>query len=259
MSIWQGVGGYYEVFGIRGWLAMASYRLLGRPAVLTAKSDEIKHPVRLRLRTSDVSLYHDILLHGAYDLDLSQLRPRTIVDVGANIGIASVYYANKYPGATIVAVEPEESNYAALLQNVAPYPNVIPVNAALWKVDGEVGLGPGPEDRVGFSKWGFQVTENERVHRVRCITMRSLMAEANIDAIDLLKVDVEGAEKEIFETCDWIDKVQTMVVETHDRLKPGCSAAVSSVTQDFQRWEKGEISCFVRTSLLAELQVSSSQ
>jgi len=64
--------------------------------------------------------------------------PDVIVDAGANIGLASICFANKYANATIIAVEPEQSNFELLEENVAPYPNIVPVQAALWYEDSEV-------------------------------------------------------------------------------------------------------------------------
>ena len=82
-------------------------------------------------------MYSDVVIKGDYDIRLPKL-PRTIIYAGANVGLASIYYANKYPQAKIVAVEPEPMNYSKLLRNVAPYTNVIPINAALWNRDCEV-------------------------------------------------------------------------------------------------------------------------
>ena len=132
--------------------------VFGTPKEIKARhSPAVKHPVHLRVRTSDVSLYKDIILRKEYDLGLPEFSPRTIVDAGANSGMATLYYANKYPNAKIVAVEPEPSNYAALVKNVAPYPNVTPINAALWNKDGTVSLGPTGLDSTPYGKWAFQV------------------------------------------------------------------------------------------------------
>jgi hypothetical protein len=139
MSICEGLVSYYGLFGVRGVLAISGCRLLGVPKGIVVKPDGVKHPVHLRVRTSDVSLYKDILLTGEYGVQLPR-PPRTIVDAGANVGLATVYYANKYPLAKIVAVEPEPTNYAALLKNVALYTNVIPIKAALWSRDCRVHL-----------------------------------------------------------------------------------------------------------------------
>ncbi len=241
MSILQGLKGYYSAFGVRGVLAISAHRLAGRPKELKVQPSGIRYPVHIRVRTSDLSVYNEILLQQEYAFDLPSL-PKTIVDAGANIGMASLFYAHKYPAARIIAVEAEASNYALLVKNVANYPNIFPIHAALWNRDGEIGIGqPGS----AFGKWGFVTREGGAV-RVRAVTMQTLMAEMNIDSIDLLKVDIEGAEKEVFEDCDWMQHVGSMIIELHDRSNPGCSAAVSSVTREFSSSQRGEMTLYKR-------------
>ena len=72
------------------------------------------------------------------------------------------------------------------------------------------------------------------------------MQRLTIPFIDLLKVDIEGAEKEVFGTCDWIGSVRCLVIELHDRFKPGCREAVSSATRGFSKFESGETTLFLR-------------
>jgi hypothetical protein len=67
-----------------------------------------------------------------------------------------------------------------------------------------------------------------------------------IESIDLLKVDIEGAEKEVFAACDWMDSVRCLMIELHDRFKPGCSEAVNAVVQGFSTSERGETTLYVR-------------
>jgi len=242
MGISAGVQGYYQLFGIRGLFAISSFRLFGAPKEISAKPSVVKHPVHLRVRTSDVSLYKDIILRKEYELGLPNFSPRTIVDAGANSGMATLYYANRYPNARIVAVEPEPSNYAALVKNVSSYPNVFPIHAALWNRDGQISLGPtGLDD----DKWAFKTFEGNGP-KVRSITMQTLMSEANIESIDLLKMDVEGAEVEAFEESSWTSGVQVIVIELHDHIKPGCRAAVSAAAKGFRQWERGEMTFFAR-------------
>jgi FkbM family methyltransferase len=244
MSILAGLTGYYDLFGVRGALAISSYRLIGRPKEITAWPAGIRAPIRLRVRTSDVSTYKDVLLREEYDFDLP-FYPKTIVDAGANIGMASIYYAHKYPGAKIIAVEAEASNFSMLSKNTHSYPNILPLHAALWNRDGVISVNE-PDPATGaFGKWGFVTQEGEGVE-VRAITMRTLMAEMKISSVDLLKVDIEGAEKEVFESCDWMESVRALVIELHDRFKPGCSVAVNSVTREFSTSQRGEMTLYVR-------------
>jgi len=235
VSLLQGITGYYEIDGWKGLLAISSYRLFGSPAEITVHPPQLKLPVHLRVRTSDPGVYRDVLLGREYDLPLP-FSPRHIVDCGANIGMASIFFADRYPQARIIALEPEPSNFEVLMRNVSGYPNILPIHAALWKEDGELGL-------CGSSKIAFQVIQGRGV---RAISMNTLMQEAGLDSIDLLKVDIEGAEKELFEACDWIQKVRALAIELHDRFKPGCRRAVESVTMGYMQLQHGETTLFLR-------------
>ena len=64
-----------------------------------------------------------------------------------------------------------------------------------------------------FGNWGFTVSN--KPGDVRAITIRSLMRDFGIDRIDLLKIDIEGSEKEVFEACDWQERLDTIVIELH--------------------------------------------
>jgi hypothetical protein len=68
------------------------------------------------------------------------------------------------------------------------------------------------------------------------------MEQCGIDYVDLLKVDIEGAEKEVFESSSrWIDRVGAIAIELHDQLKSGCSSAFRDATRDFSyESRKGE-------------------
>jgi FkbM family methyltransferase len=247
--VFCGLRMYQRPLGARGMLAYCSYRLFGSPDTLTVTSPGIRNPVTLRMRTTDTSIYEDIVLRGHYALPLPFV-PETIVDLGANIGMASVYYANQFPKARIIAVEAEASNFGILQRNVTNYPTILPIHAAIWNKDGQIGLGTPRGTDGAIDKIVFAVREHEGTP-VRAIAMQTLMNEAQISSIDILKVDIEGAEKEVFETApDWIQNVRCLAIELHDRFKPGCRQAVSAVTGDFLESQRGETTFFVHKSCL---------
>jgi FkbM family methyltransferase len=248
MSIAKGIQSSYALFGARGVALVAKARLLRRPIEASVSVAGMKWPVQIRLRTTDVSLLSEIMLQNAeYDLELPAA-PRVIVDAGANSGLTSVFYANKYPQARVVAIEPERSNYQILLKNTAPYANITCIRAALWKTDTTITIAD-----PGSGNWGFQTLEqglqgDTSHNEVKAITLSSLMAQLSIDYIDFLRIDIEGAEKEVFDDASsWIDKVGVVGIELHDRLKAGCTRSVYLATKDFQ-WElrRGETVFFGR-------------
>lgn len=229
---------YGQVFGLRGyWLAIKT-RFSKQPYEVAVKAPE--GPIFLRLKTSDLNTYDKVFLEDDYAFNL-KFAPKVIVDAGANIGFASIYFARRYPDARIYAVEPERSNFELLQRNVQPYRNITPLRGALWNEDTTIDLVD-----PGFGHWAFQVSPNARreqvVEKVPAFRVSTLLREHRIESIDLLKVDIEGAEKELFSNAgEWIDKVRSVVIELHDRVKPGCSESFFSATAGFPLEErKGE-------------------
>src|SRR5688500_19248701 len=108
----------YRLGPVRGPLAWARLGLSRHPVAVTAPHTGVT--VLVRPNTSDVWTFEKIFISREYDLSFVDVDPRTIVDVGANVGYASVYFASKYPRARIIAVEPEATDFALLKRNTAP-------------------------------------------------------------------------------------------------------------------------------------------
>jgi FkbM family methyltransferase len=186
-----------------------------------------------------------------YDWEFAA-NPKVIVDAGANIGLTAVFYANKYPNATIIAIEPEAANFEMLKENTASYPNIIAQRVALWNMDCDLDI-LDPGDGL-WDFWGFRTNAPEtsptlgKRGLVRGLTLDRLMRDNHISHIDLLKLDIEGAEKEVCESpSGWIGQVGALAVELHDRFKEGCTAAVFAATKGFEhRWKRGETTFIAR-------------
>ncbi len=225
---------YAEVFGWPGyWLALKT-KLAGAPYERQVQTPT--GPIFLRLKTSDLNAYDKVFLQHDYAFPVSAT-PSVIVDAGANIGFASIYFARKYPQARILAIEPELSNFRLLERNVQPFKNVVPVHAALWREDTTMDVVD-----PGIGHWGFQVTTDaagRRVETVEALSVPTLMRRYGVDHIDIFKVDIEGAEKELFESAEgWINRVGSIMIELHDRLKPGCTETFSRAAAGFPVEEK---------------------
>ncbi|MGQ0697729.1 MAG: FkbM family methyltransferase [Panacagrimonas sp.] len=202
-----------------------------------------------------------VLSGDEYAIELAR-EPRFIVDAGANVGLAAIYYANKYPGATIVSIEPVASNFALLQRNVAPYPNVLPLLNALWYEPATLEIvDPGWGDDA-FRTTNY-VAGTVEGNPVQAITVDQIIeryaAKAGVERIDVLKIDIEGAEKELFAAQDgasarrWIDRVDVIAVELHDRFRPGCARAVYNATNGFDYEQRRGYNLFVaRSAVLAD-------
>jgi FkbM family methyltransferase len=189
--------------------------------------------------TSDVPNFEDIFVWAEYDLPLS-IVPRFIVDAGAYVGYASLSLANQYPNAKVVAIEPEASNFDVLSCNIRPYEQIRAVNAALWSHQTKVRI-RNPTDR----HWALQVAPAAAGDgTIDSITIPDVLAMAGEETIDILKLDIEGAEKELFaDGCqEWMGKVRVIIIELHDRLVKGCSRTFYAATsqQHFTQFHQGE-------------------
>ncbi|MCG5510344.1 FkbM family methyltransferase [Ectothiorhodospira lacustris] len=184
--------------------------------------------VFLRPCTADQKVYDEIFKAQEYRLDVGE--PVVIVDAGAHIGLSSVYFAQRYPRAMIIAVEPESSNFELLKKNVSVYANIKPVHAGLWSRTTCLAI----QDE-GVDTWSFRVVEADSEHGIMATSVPDLMSDFNIDRIDVLKIDIEGAELEVLgDSGSWIDSVDTIIIELHDRFRPGCRAALDDALSDFE-------------------------
>jgi FkbM family methyltransferase len=234
----------YRKYGVRGILSLLVLRSIGAAHEVKVYPPSLRHGLRLRMKTSDELAFVEVVLDHAYRFDLP-FTPHVIIDAGANIGVASIYFANRYPEAKIFAIEPEPANYALLVKNVRRYPSIVPVHAALWNHDGEISVSLPDPSTGAVGNWAFFTHEGEGI-RVRALRMESLLKELDIDTVDLVKIDIEGSEIEVFESADWVNRVRALAVETHDELRPGCTAAVTSAMRNFHCTDRNGILLFTR-------------
>ncbi|MBO6056524.1 MAG: FkbM family methyltransferase [Alphaproteobacteria bacterium] len=177
--------------------------------------------IKVRKGTSDISVVYDVLQKKVYACTDTSYDVEIIIDAGANIGCASVYYAQRYPNAKIYALEPEKENYKLLVENVSKYPNVIPLNIGLMGTDCTLKV---VDNNNGA--WGYEIRNDGNViNDVECCTVNSLIKKFNMKKVDILKIDIEGAEASVFQNLENInfDKIDMISIELHDRLRGGSS------------------------------------
>lgn len=178
------------------------------------------YPIIVRPKTSDVSIFETVFIALRFSNLTENIKPKLIIDAGANIGLVSIYYAKKFPSATIYSVEPESSNYEVLVKNTMGYKNVIPIQAALWKNNSPLHI-----ENLDVEKWAFRVTERPagNASLINALTINNILTMANKDFVDILKIDIEGAEKDLFEENyeTWINKVGLIIIELHEGLRKG--------------------------------------
>ncbi|HXC02385.1 MAG TPA: FkbM family methyltransferase [Opitutaceae bacterium] len=190
--------------------------------------------IALRDCRTDLAIFEQVILLGDCVPVKAGEHPEYIIDAGAHIGCSSIYYALKYPEARILAVEAAASNFKQLAKNVEKISAIRPLHAAVFYRTGQV-MVTNPTDEP----WGYQVGSMEQSppgsgSMIRAMTINELIQLSGFPRVDILKLDIEGAEKEIFETDakSWLPMVRIMTVELHDRIKPGCSLSFQNAISD---------------------------
>lgn len=183
--------------------------------------NERKVTVEFRQNSGDIFTLHEILGTVPYRFPYQLLdQISAIVDLGAHIGLASLYFATLFPKAKLFSVEPVTDNFKLLKKNC----EINGINSTL--------INKCMGSKKGTAKIHLDISSNKHSllnnsHRtkvnsfieVEMITMDDLIVENDIDVIDILKVDIEGAEAELFAECkSWISKVRLIIIEVHPPL-----------------------------------------
>jgi FkbM family methyltransferase len=179
-------------------------------------------PTTLTLRpfAGDLFVLYEVLAFSAYHIARTLLPPddvRVIVDCGANIGITSLFLAARYPNATILSVEPHPENFALLEANVAQVPRITPIRAC---VTGRPQIGVW--FTVDQAAWGNRIATDANGVLVPAITIDELCNKYGLAKIDLLKLDIEGAEEQVLENGTFLARTGYIIVELHGRYGFEC-------------------------------------
>jgi FkbM family methyltransferase len=251
MNLSEGFKNHYSALGLQGLAMAACARVFPMVKLNLVRTPLAKHAIYLRIRKSDVGVFKQIFIDREYDFPVAD-HPRVIVDAGANVGLTSVFFANKFPQARIFSMEPDAENFVMLVRNVSRYPQITPIWGALWHCHEMVGVTHRHHGSAGLQVHSTRETGATGAggSLVKCFTIPDLVNAYSLDRINLLKVDIEGSERDIFATsAAWIDAVDTIFIELHDRYTPGCSEAVFAATKDFPvREERGEIVALARSA-----------
>ncbi len=172
-----------------------------------------------RLKTSfgvityidSLSTYHQyktIMKGGIYDISTLTPEPRYIIDCGANIGVATLYFSNKYPQAKIVAFEPQAQAFSALKENLKGKTNIQILQKAVWNKNGVIDFNSSPSDA------GSLTVAPNKSEKVR-VEATSLLPYLN-DPVDLLKIDIEGAEYDVLKDIEpKLTMIKNIFIEYH--------------------------------------------
>ena len=163
------------------------------------------------------SILIEILYKESYQITLPN-PPKVIIDAGANVGIAALFFASQYPDATLYCYEPSSESYHLLQENLSRNNvNFLAFQTALF-------------DKNGFSNFSLNQSSMVRsilpttpsesdlqTEQVNTATLSSELDRLGLNFIDLIKFDVEGAEIFMLDGLeDKIDRIGAFVGEVHN-------------------------------------------
>ncbi|MGN6802740.1 MAG: FkbM family methyltransferase, partial [Ginsengibacter sp.] len=218
MTIYQKIAFQYKTyrqFGMTAvWFLFRSKFKQNRLKNISITGSTAK--LSLRNFDTDVKTFFQIFYAKEYDMEIIN-EPLFIIDCGANIGLSAVFFAIKYPKAKIIALEPDSENFKVLQSNTSSFPNVICLHKAVWSKNVLMEI-----IDMGTGNWGFQTVEATKTsaNAVEATTIDDMMATYRFNCIDILKIDIEGAEKELFRKNyeNWLYKTKLITIELHDFL-----------------------------------------
>lgn len=191
----------------RRWVALR--RLRATPRYTPGTTDLLGPAVAYTDAASLVSMYHDIFVQQIYRFRPDSPTPR-IIDGGANIGLSAAYFKRTWPGCTVLAFEPDPVVSDVLGRNVAALglSGVRLERKALWTTAGPLDFASEGTDSGSLVN---------RVDRSRSAVVEGVrLADYLDEPVDLLKLDIEGAETEVLADCESrLGNVRHLFVEYH--------------------------------------------
>ena len=168
----------------------------------------------LRTYAGDIDIFYEIFYRKIYELPLISNK-EVIIDAGANVGFAALYFLHHLPGSNIYCIEPDPENFKFLQKNLQSEIDKGIVKlflAALSDKDGFLNL------RKSRFKYNTGVTEQRAENSIKVIayTVTTFLKKFNIEKVNLFKIDIEGSEENIFKAdVFWLTNVGEVLIELH--------------------------------------------
>jgi len=171
--------------------------------------------------TNSWSTFFEVFIKNSYESDLVKFeKDDVVVDLGANIGMFTLFASNKVK--KVYSIEPLPDTYECLVKNTKKLENVITLNKAIYSTEKEMEF---IQNEISISSSFFRKKPNSETIKVKTIKFDNMLKEHNISRVNYLKVDIEGAEFDLFENINEdylqnnIDKIFMEVHIMNDNFK----------------------------------------
>ncbi len=175
------------------------------------------------------------------------------IDAGSNIGLTSVYFSKFFPGSNFITIEPDASNFETMSYNLSSngIEPVEKVKGGIWSINTFLRI---IRDFRDQSDWSFRVEEAMELTDLKANSINYLMEKNNFETIDILKMDIEGSEKEVLTSAkadvSYLAKTKCVAIEIHDEFD--CREDIYEVLRkyNFEFFNSEELTIGINKTLL---------
>ena len=200
-----------RALGLSGALGVVQKKLGGAKSV-QVRVKNIPQPIWARMNNSDLPTLAEVLCSPECEVDLLW-SPRTVLDLGANIGLAAIKLKRQFPDATLIAVEPDPDSAQVCRANLSSMDGAVVLEMAIGWGGGTVRC-TNPE-APSISR-RFESCDVGDRGAIQVISIRQVLDQYQCHSPVLVKMDIEGAEDSCFEhSGSWLSLVQGVLVEAH--------------------------------------------
>ncbi|MBC7525359.1 MAG: FkbM family methyltransferase, partial [Flavobacterium sp.] len=156
-----------------------------------------------------------------------------IIDAGANIGLTSLFFTEYFEKCNAISVEPEVENFRILEFNLesAKKSKTVTINGAIWSSNCKIKI---INDFRDTSSWSFRVEETDDTYAITAYSINQLLADNNFEILDILKIDIEGSEKQVFtdpkSNLEFLKITRCIAIEIHDEFN--CREEICNILTD---------------------------
>lgn len=213
--------------------------------------------VFLRKNSSDLQVLESVVLQEEYKIvTANRKKCNSIVDAGGNIGLTTVYLHAFFPEATFMIIEPDDKNFALLKKNLEQnrISKIKLFNNALWVSNEKLVISNSFRDGKDWSltvEKANSTEEQKGIDFLEGISLQEICTTTGIETIDLLKIDIEGAERFLFNDRSFLqhisNAVSLLVIEIHDEFNIRETINHEMTNAGFTAVESGDVTLFSKT------------
>ena len=230
---------------------------------ITKFKNNVTKIIKLRKKpSSDMDVFQQVYGFEEYDEVVKQYKQYfknnsdytlNIIDAGSNIGLTSLYFIDHFANTKVICLEPELENFKILDFNLKKneHNKIVKINGAVWSSNTKIRIVKDFRDK---QDWSFRVEETADLEGIQCYTINQLVEDYKFEVIDILKIDVEGSEKQIF-TSDqsnvhFLKRTKCIAIEIHDEFD--CRTDIYKVLGEygFSFFDKGELTIGINNNFI---------